>query len=396
MQRHNADFEIRRQGNILDEDVEALVNTVNCVGVMGRGIALQFKNAYPDNFREYSDACKRNDVRPGRMFVYKNHASRNPRYVINFPTKRHWRVDSRLEDVELGLKDLKKNIREHNIRSIAIPPLGCGLGGLAWADVYKCIVTRLSPLKDTRIVLFEPDLSNPSRPTRQKSVPEMNTGRAALIVLMQRYLNGLLDPTISLLEIHKLMYFLYAAGAPDIQKLKYVKSHYGPYATNLSQVLKAVEGYFILGYKDGGDQPDKEISLVPGAVEDANHYLQHRTATRSHIRRVIRLVSGFETSFGLELLATVYWVLTNDKIASNEDLIESTYTWNERKRRFTTRQIVLAASKLADEGWLAKNIVEKLDIGYPAMWIQQIPRKFTNFAKSWIDSVNPEDLTKAS
>ena len=122
-----------KTGNLLHEDAEALVNSVNCVGVMGRGIALQFKRAWPDNFRAYAAACRRGEVRPGRMFVFPTNQLDNPKYIINFPTKRHWRSKSRLEDIRAGLEALAQEIRQRKIRSVAVPPLGSGLGGLPWA-----------------------------------------------------------------------------------------------------------------------------------------------------------------------------------------------------------------------------------------------------------------------
>ena len=118
-----------KTGDVLAEDAEVLVNTVNCVGVMGRGVALQFKRAFPGNFRAYAEACKRGDVRPGRVFAFETSTLANPRYIVNFPTKRHWRGKSRLEDIESGLEDLRRFIRANRIRSIALPPLGSGLGG---------------------------------------------------------------------------------------------------------------------------------------------------------------------------------------------------------------------------------------------------------------------------
>ena len=128
-----------KSGDILSEDAEALVNTVNCVGVMGRGIALQFKNAFRENFAAYAAACKNNKVRPGRMFVYETGQLTNPRFIVNFPTKRHWRGKSRMEDIEAGLKALTETIRQYHIQSIAIPPLGSGLGGLDWAEIKQRI-----------------------------------------------------------------------------------------------------------------------------------------------------------------------------------------------------------------------------------------------------------------
>ncbi len=145
-----------KAGDILVEDAEALVNTVNCVGVMGRGIALQFKEAFPNNFRAYAEACGRGEIRPGRMFVFETGGLTNPRYIVNFPTKRHWRGNSRMEDIEAGLADLTRLIRERGICSIAIPPLGSGLGGLEWDAVRQRIEEALRGFNGLRIVVFEP------------------------------------------------------------------------------------------------------------------------------------------------------------------------------------------------------------------------------------------------
>ena len=145
-----------KTGDIIAEDAEALVNTVNCVGIMGRGIALQFKNAFPENFKVYAAACKREEVQPGHMFVFETNQLTNPRYIINFPTKRHWRGKSRLSDIEAGLDALVSEIRARGIRSVAIPPLGSGLGGLRWSDVRPTIERALSALPDVRVIVFEP------------------------------------------------------------------------------------------------------------------------------------------------------------------------------------------------------------------------------------------------
>lgn len=144
-------------GNILTENAEALVNTVNCVGIMGRGLALQFKEVFPENFKSYAVACKQNQVQPGRMFVYETDQLTNPRYIINFPTKRHWRDKSRIEDIDAGLIALAEQIRSHNILSIAIPALGCGLGGLDWLEVRPRIEKILEQFSRLTAVVFEPD-----------------------------------------------------------------------------------------------------------------------------------------------------------------------------------------------------------------------------------------------
>lgn len=340
-------------GDILAEDAEALVNTVNCVGVMGRGIALQFKNAFPENFKAYEAACHRDEVQPGRMFVFATRQLTNPKYIINFPTKRHWRGKSRLSDIEAGLAALVTEIKSRNIHSVAIPPLGSGLGGLDWAEVKPRIEAAVGALPDVRVAIFEPiGAPDPKVMSRSREVPVMTPGRAALVGLMHRYLGGLLDPFVSLLEVHKLMYFMQEAGEP--LKLKYQKALYGPYAENLRHVLTAIEGHLVSGYGDGGDAPDKPLELVPGAVEDANAFLEDHAETRARFDRVAALVDGFESPFGLELLATVHWVSAKGGTKTVQEAINQVYAWNEHKKQFSQRQIRLAFEVLQAQDWLSK------------------------------------------
>lgn len=336
-------------GDILGADVEALVNTVNCVGIMGRGIALQFKNEFPANFEAYASACSREEVQPGRMFVFETRRLTNPKYIINFPTKRHWKGKSRIEDIDSGLTALVREIRDRGIRSIAIPPLGSGLGGLNWSDVRPRIVAALRDLEGVEILVFEPNAA-PAK-TKSREVPTMSPGRAALVVLMHRYLTGLLDPFVTLIELQKLMYFMQEAGEP--LRLNYVKHHYGPYAENLRHVLTKIEGHLVFGYHDGGDAPDKQLELVPGAIKDADAFLEVDGETRKRFDRVGQLVEGFETPFGLELLSTVHWVATREKAASFEEVVAKVHAWNDRKREFSPRQVGIALSALQEKGWLA-------------------------------------------
>lgn len=337
-------------GDILRDDSEAVINTVNCVGIMGRGIALQFKNAYPANFKAYEAACKRNEVQPGRMYVFETGQLTPPQYIINFPTKRHWRGKSRLEDIEAGLKDLVEVIRSKGIHSIAIPPLGSGLGGLDWSEVKPRIEAALTSLDEVRVVIYEPKGAPTSETmAHSREVPAMTAGRAALVELIQRYLSGLLDPFVTLLEVHKLMYFLQEAGEP--LRLKFTQAPYGPYAENLRHVLRAIEGHLTVGYADGGDAPDKQLSLVPGAVQDASAFLAEHAETLARFDKVAALVEGFESPFGLELLSTVHWVMKHESVRTLDDVIARTYAWNTRKRQFTPRQIGIAVAVLSGKGW---------------------------------------------
>ena len=340
-----------KTGDILSEDAEALVNSVNCVGVMGRGVALQFKEAFPGNYNAYVAHCKRNEMQPGRVFVFETGETVFPRYIINFPTKRHWRGKSRLEDIESGLASLTKAIRSRGIRSIAIPPLGSGLGGLHWPTVRARLETALKQCEDVKVVIFEPG-GGPvdERANRSSNVPKITAARAALIGLMDRYFLGLLDPFVTLLEVHKLMYFMQAAG--ERLQLKYQKAPYGPYAENLRHVLHTIEGHFISGYADGGDAPDKQLELVPGAVEEADIFLEHHPETHRRFNQVVDLIEGFESSFGLELLSTVHWLASKEQAKTLDDVVQRTYAWNDRKKQFSQRQIALAVDVLSQKKWI--------------------------------------------
>ena len=337
-----------KNGDILREDVEAIVNTVNCVGIMGRGLALQFKNKFPQNLKEYQLACKNKEVQLGKMFVHQTGQLINPKYIINFPTKGHWKQNSKIEDISNGLDDLITIIEKYSIKSIAIPPLGSGLGGLDWKMVKKLIEEKLKNINCT-VILFEP-LEQKIEKSITKEIPKMTAGRAALIGLMDRYLKGLMDPFISLIEVHKLMYFMQESG--EELRLKYKKAQFGPYADNLRHVLNTIEGHFISGYEDGGDAPTKQLKLIPKAVEDAKNYLTNKKNTNENFVKVAKLVDGFETPFGLELLSTVHWVVKNENASNLEEVISKIYNWNERKKQFSRKQIQIALDTLVKNDWL--------------------------------------------
>ena len=340
-----------KKGDIFAEDAEAIVNTVNCIGIMGRGIALQSKKKFPENFTLYEKACKSNQVRPGKMFVYETYNAFNPKYIINFPTKRHWRSNSRIKDIELGLYDLVEVINENQIKSIAIPPLGCGLGGLNWSDVRALLFSFLETLTNVEIMIYEPaGAPEAVKMVKSVKVPTMTAGRAALIELIYRYLKGMLDPFITLLEVHKLMYFMQESG--ESLKLRFTEAAYGPFAENLSHVLHTIEGHYISGYADGGDDPQKRLNLLGNAYNQASEFLKEHNDTRENFNRVSDLVDGFESPYGLELLSTVHWVVTKNNTKSLKDVIDQVYSWNQRKRQFTQRQIQLAINTLLNKGWI--------------------------------------------
>lgn len=339
------------KGDLLNSDVEALVNTVNCVGIMGRGIALQFKKMYPENFEAYAAACAVNEVTPGKMFVFETEEMTNPKYIINFPTKRHWRGNSKIEDIETGLVALKQEISRLGIKSIALPPLGSGLGGLPWPATKERIIQTFEDVADVEILVYEPHVDS-DRMARHavKSAPQLTPARAALILLMDRYVRGLMEPFVTLLEVHKLMYFLQGAGLK--MRLKFVKGHYGPYAENLRHMLSDMEGYYTAGYGDGGDQPFKRIALVPNALEESKSVLAEDQTTDEKLDAISVLIKGFETPLGLELLATTHWAHTQEGKRTVGEIEQFCKGWNARKSQFTRRQIAIALERLGDQGWI--------------------------------------------
>ena len=204
--------------------------------------------------------------------------------------------------------------------------------------------------EDVKIVIFAPGGPVNKRANLSSDVPKMTAGRAVLVGLMDRYLRGLLDPFVTLLEVHKLMYFMQAAGEP--LKLKFAKGPYGPYAENLRHVMNAIEGHLVSGYVYGGDAPDKQLELVPGALADTRAFLENKADTQARFERVSDLVEGFESSFGLELLTTVHWVVGEVGAGMLDDVVRRTYAWSERKSRFSRRQIKIAFDVLSEKGWI--------------------------------------------
>jgi len=345
----------RTRGNLLDAGVDALVNTVNSVGYMGKGIALQFKQAFPRNNTFYERACRAGEVTPGRMLIFDNGRLVKPHFIINFPTKRHWRGKSKIEDIAAGLKALVADVKRLGIRSIAVPPLGCGLGSLDWRVVRPMIEDAFSALPDVRVLLYEPSGAPAAKamPVRTER-PHMTPARALFIKLMDAY--AALDYPRTLLEVQKLAYFLQEAGEP--LRLKYEAGHYGPYAANLNKVLEAMEGHFIRGYGDS-QKPNAVIALLDGAVEEAIAFLADKQESLARLRRVSELIEGFETPYGMELLASVHWVAHRvgpggeQPSPDAEAATAQIHAWNPRKRKvFKPDHVRVAWRQLETHGWL--------------------------------------------
>lgn len=337
------------EGNLLRSDAEALVNTVNTVGVMGKGIALQFKKAFPDNYKVYRSACRSGEVRLGQVLVHSTgKLTENPKFIINFPTKDHWRSAARLSDIRNGLEDLVNQVERLEVQSIAIPPLGCGLGGLPWSQVEPLIRDAFAPLESVKIMLYAP-VGTPAAvdmPVAEEK-PPLTRVRTAVLAIIAGY-SDVVGRGATLVEVQKLAYLLERVGEP--LHLEYAKGHYGPYSKTLDHVLDALEGHYTIGLGDRS-RPEEEaepIALRPeGAKELAESVVLHDV--NQHVELVLDIVDGFNTAYGTELLASVDWTVANETNGDHdpETVSASIRSWNQRKARiYTTFHVATALERL--------------------------------------------------
>jgi O-acetyl-ADP-ribose deacetylase (regulator of RNase III) len=338
-------------GDLLEQRVDAIVNTVNIVGVMGKGIALQFRRKWPANYKAYEAACKRKEVVPCKMFVFDNGGLVEPKYIINFPTKRHWRQPSRMSDIVCGLVDLVHQVKELKIKSIAIPPLGCGNGGLNWSEVKPLIEAAFEKLPDVDVKLFAPTTDDRVRelvPEAEK--PRMTPGRAAIVKLLSIY-REMMYP-LTQIEVQKLAYFLADAGQ-DLGTLKFEKNKFGPYAPALRHVLTKMDGAFLTGVGDGAKA--SEIAVIDTALVEADKLLEasNDKETGNRVERISQLIDGFETPYGMELLATVHWTAAERPEATFDEIVAAVHSWNARKREIMPATHIRAAyDRLIAQKWL--------------------------------------------
>ncbi|MFC5820665.1 type II toxin-antitoxin system antitoxin DNA ADP-ribosyl glycohydrolase DarG [Nonomuraea harbinensis] len=342
------------QGDLLAAEVDALVNTVNCVGVMGKGIALQFKRRYPNMFQAYAKACRHGEVQIGRMFVVPTEQLSGPRFIINFPTKKHWRSPSRLEYIDAGLTDLKHVIREHGIKSVAIPPLGVGNGGLDWKDVEPRLRDAFSDMPDVTVHIYAPSSAH-----REVDAPiklRMTWGRAMLLDLLRRYVQQRQamepweDPSgASHLEIQKLMYF--ANVLEPRLTLDFEPGRYGPYSEKVRHLVQNMEGAYLKGFGDGSDRVLEQtpIALTNLAASELDRYLSERDSSkeRTIVDTVLAFIKGFEGPYGLELLASTHWVAVEEQAWEPREAAQAVRSWTKRKGRiYTDRRVSCALERL--------------------------------------------------
>jgi O-acetyl-ADP-ribose deacetylase (regulator of RNase III) len=339
-----------RSDNLLEADVEALVNTVNTVGVMGKGIALQFKKKFPENFKAYEQAHKNGELRIGKMFTVSLQLT-NPRYIINFPTKNHWREKSRVEYVREGLEDLLREIERLDIRSVALPPLGCGNGGLDWeTEVRPLIEGAFARVPEVQVYAYEPfAASDPVVMSTEGPRPDLTPARAVMLWLIGAYKAS--HYALGRLAAQKLAYFAQTAGEASLN-LDFEEAKYGPYAEKLNFLLQALEGHYTRGYGDRSSKSD--IELLPGSEEEAADFLRDHPEIEARLEKVARLIEGFETPYGMELLATVHWVANRKGATSFDDALRIVQEWNPRKEHlFSEQHVGVAWERLEDEGWIS-------------------------------------------
>lgn len=333
-------------GNILESHAEALVNTVNTVGVMGKGIALQFKNQFPENYKAYKDACKKKELAIGKLLITEaGDIIKGRKLIINFPTKTNWRLPSEYSYIEQGLAELVRKIDEYGIPSVAVPPLGAGNGGLDWNKVKALIEKYLSPVA-AEVFVYEPNaaIQEVMKTERVKLTP----ARAMLLsVLYDLVRNG---EFVSEFASEKIAYFLQRFGAKDTFKLDFQPNFYGPYSGKVRHVLYHLNGSFVMGYSSKDKKPFEELGLIPDAETEINAFLDQEENARykAIVSQAKSFLTGFYSPFGLELLSTIDFIRVEKQVQTTEAITQELEQWNDRKKTLfnNPRFIHIAAERV--------------------------------------------------
>ncbi|MFZ6664108.1 type II toxin-antitoxin system antitoxin DNA ADP-ribosyl glycohydrolase DarG [Peijinzhouia sedimentorum] len=331
-------------GNLLDSKAEALVNTVNTVGVMGKGIALQFKNMFPNNFKIYAKACKDNEVKVGKLLVTEEESLlAGKKIIINFPTKTNWRLPSEYQFIETGLIELKKVIKERNIKSIAIPPLGSGNGGLDWNRVKPILEKHLTNV-DCHVFIYEPSAA--IQEVLKKERVKLTPARAMLLsVLYELVRNG---EFVSEFSSEKIAYFLQRFGAKDSFKLEFQPNFYGPYSGKVKHVLYYLNGSYIMGYSSKDKKPFEELGLIIDAEKEVNEFLakSENSSYKTTVEKTKTFLAGFYSPFALELLSTIDFVSSEMNASTQDEITKELEKWSDRKKTlFTNPKFIQIAIK---------------------------------------------------
>jgi O-acetyl-ADP-ribose deacetylase (regulator of RNase III) len=341
------------KGNLLEAQTQALVNTVNTVGVMGKGIALQFKDAFPVNFKIYAEVCKNKELVPGKLLVVKEPTTLGEKIIINFPTKTEWYLKSKYEYIEEGLKDLVKVIENYKIQSIAIPPLGCGNGGLKWDKVKVLIEKYLGDIPNIEIQVFEPNEAVKNLLKKQETKKEVKLTPAKAMLLYAMFYYESLGENSSLFVANKLAYFLQRLGEKSFNKLKFEASHYGPYSVGVEHLLYHINGKYIKGLEQMNAKAFEPLELQYNTAKEVSDYIKKELnpEQKQRIRNLVKLIDGFQSAFSLEILATVDFIRRDNHALSQDDITKTIHNWSDRKRKlFQEKYITVAINHLQNYG----------------------------------------------
>ncbi len=312
-------------GNILDSKADALVNTVNTVGIMGKGVALQFKKAYPNNFKAYEEASKRAEIVIGKLFVTKDsNISSGEKVIINFPTKTDWRKPSEYEYIEKGLNDLIRIIETKGIKSIAIPPLGAGNGGLKWEKVKTIIEQKLGDL-NIEIFVYEPTAQ--IKEHMKKERVKLTDARALLLyILYDLVRNG---EYVSEFSSEKVCYFLQKFGAKKYFKLVYEPNFYGPYSGKVRFLLNAINGSYVMGYSDMNKKPFEPLTLVADGYDTVKNHVESNQELLDIAKKTMEFLRGFYSDFALELLSSIDYIVMKQKTFDGQMISQKLEEWSD-------------------------------------------------------------------
>ena len=339
------------KGNLLEANTQALVNTVNTVGVMGKGIALQFKNDFPHNYQEYVAACKAGTLQPGTLLVVKDVSPAGDKIIINFPTKTQWHLKSKYEYIESGLKALVDAIHQYDIKSIALPPLGCGNGGLKWEKVKPMIEHYLGPLTGVDIQVFEPNDAVKELLKKQENTKAVKLTPARAMLLYALYYYESLGENASLFVANKLAYFLKRLGEASFNRLKFEGHNYGPYAVGVEHLLHHLNGPYVKGLEQMNAKAFEPLELQYDKAKEVSDYVRKEldATQRSRLSNLVKLIDGFQSALSLEVLATVDFVRKEHPGINESEVVNVIRKWSERKRQLFQEKYITIALRHLDE-----------------------------------------------
>jgi O-acetyl-ADP-ribose deacetylase (regulator of RNase III) len=327
-------------GNILESDADALVNTVNTEGVMGKGIALQFKESFPHNYKVYSTACKYGEVRVGKVLAVRDKSLfGGEKTIINFPTKTSWRKPSEYSYIIEGLKDLEKTIIEEGIKSIAIPALGAGNGGLNWERVKNLIEEHLGNSL-AEVLVYEPNFLIQEKLKKERV--KLTPARAMLLsVLFELVRSG---EFVSEFAAEKVAYFLQKFGAKEEFKLEFNENFYGPYSGKVKHVLYYLNGSYISGYSSKDKKPFEIIELVMDSEKEVDEYLNRKENSRylEIVQKTKKFLDGYYSNFALELLSTVDFIGLKYRVSEEKEIREKIELWSDRKKNLFANPLFIS------------------------------------------------------